>query len=345
MDREFRGFVFDTAVGQIAPLNGRCTTPSVRRRTREAARICDNHYRVNLTKFTGNLPKGVSYLVNSNLLKRLKRQNEMPPSHEDSASSDEEDAPESVSLAQSKRNIKRSDDALHKAHAAEKEKKRLQNKERDRRLKEQAENSKRKRKEEVESDVDLQARMERAMQEAAEEMDEDGSSGEHGETDDEDEEFKGIDVDSDQYSGEDDNSVADLDNDDEEMDSDEEPVTKSNPNHLPDHLFTSAFASTTSKATSKRKVNQDPPTRKPRKRTRSQATQKDVLIGSRTIRTLTPGSFAGTSTLPSVKAKKFLDRSLGLKGPSAKKRGWERRPVNLGVMRRDGPAAHFVRNP
>ncbi|KAG6865212.1 hypothetical protein C0991_004413 [Blastosporella zonata] len=265
----------------------------------------------------------------------------MAPSHEDSASSGDEDAPESVSLAQSRRNIKKGDDALQKAHAAEKSKKKLQNQGRDRRLKEQAENSKRRRNEELEGegDAELQARMERAMQEAAAEMDEDGDSG-----DADEDEFKGIDINSDEYSGEGSEGSGAGEDSDEEMKSDDEPGAKSNPNHLPDHLFATAFASTTTKATSKRKANQDPPTRKTRKRTRSNATTKDVLIGSRTIRTLAPGAVAGASTLPSAKVKKFLDRSLGLKGPSAKKRGWERRPVNLGVMRRDGPAASFVRN-
>ncbi|KAG6856811.1 hypothetical protein H0H87_000510 [Tephrocybe sp. NHM501043] len=249
----------------------------------------------------------------------------MAPAHEDSASSGDEDAPESVSLAQSKRNIKKHDDALKKAHAAEKAKKKLKNQERDRKLKEQAESSKRRR-EEFEGDAELQARMERAMQEAVAELDGDDGSGKDGDaTDEEDEEFKGIDVDSDEYSGEGSNGFGDEDFD-EEMDSDEGAVVKSNPNHLPDHLFATAFASTTPKATSKRKANQDPPTRKARKRAQTSATPKDVLIGSRTIRTLAPGAVAGASTLPSAKVRKFLDRSLGLKGPSAKKRGWERRP-------------------
>ncbi|KAG6827438.1 hypothetical protein H0H92_011793 [Tricholoma furcatifolium] len=275
----------------------------------------------------------------------------MAPPHDDPSSSGEEDAPEGISFAQSKRNVKKGDSALQKAHAAEKQKNKLRNKERDRRLKEQAVNSKRKRKEGLqESDADLQARMERAMQDAENEVDSDGDS--EGDVFDgiEEDEFKGIDSGFDEDSGEGSGSESSQGSphDDEDMDFEQTETPRINPNYLPDSLFTSAFASTTTKSVSKRKATDDniPGTRgKSRKRTRSNHQPKDVLLGTRTIRTLASGAtVAGASTLPSSKVKKFLDRSLGLKGPSAKKRGWERRPVNLGVMRRDGPATSFVRN-
>ncbi|EEB96026.1 hypothetical protein MPER_04909 [Moniliophthora perniciosa FA553] len=48
---------------------------------------------------------------------------------------------------------------------------------------------------------------------------------------------------------------------------------------------------------------------------------------------------------PSAKVRKFHDQGLSLKGNKSKTRGWERRPVNIGSMRRQGPAANFVRNP
>ncbi|KAF8060723.1 hypothetical protein FPV67DRAFT_1564076 [Lyophyllum atratum] len=279
----------------------------------------------------------------------------MAPSHADSASSDEEDAPESVSLAQSKQHVKKQEDVLKQIQAAEKEKKHLRNKERDRRLKEQAEGSKRKRKENA-GDADLEARMERAMQEAEAEMGEDGDSDEEGDfSGEEEEDFMGIDAGSGESSEEGDSGDEDEDEDSEDEDEDEEMITddeqplaaasKPNPNHLPDHLFASAFSTKSPKAASKRKANVDAPIRKARKRVRSNAPPKDVIIGSRAIRTLAPGrSPAGASTLPSAKVRKFLDRSLALKGGNAKTRGWERRPVNLGVMRGDGPAAGFVRN-
>ncbi|KAG6885678.1 hypothetical protein C0992_004969 [Termitomyces sp. T32_za158] len=204
----------------------------------------------------------------------------MAPYYEDSLSGSEDDAPESVSLAQSKGNIKKSDDALQQVHAAEKLKKKLRNKEKDRRLKEQAENSKRKRKNA--GDVNLEAQMERAVQGAAEEMNEDDDSGENGSSNDEDEEdFRGICGDSEEDSGQvSDDIDPDREQDDEEMDFEDRQTTKTNPNHLPDHLFASAFASTTGKTPLKRKVKQGSSTRSsPIKRSRSNAAPKDVLIG------------------------------------------------------------------
>ncbi|KAF5376913.1 hypothetical protein D9615_007313 [Tricholomella constricta] len=266
----------------------------------------------------------------------------MALSYVDSASSDEEDAPESVSLAQSMKNVKKQDDVLKQIHTAEKEKKKLRNKERDRRLKEQAESSKKRRKKD-EGDADLEARMERAMQEAEAESSEDSEF-------EDEEEFMGIDVGSRESSEEENFGEEEDDDEDDEMDTDEEnseppAKLKANPNHLPDHLFASAFSSSSksTKVASKRKATEDTPARK-RKRVRSNAPPKDLLIGSRAMRTLASGlSPAGAATLPSAKVRKFLNRSLALKGGHVKKGRWERRPVNLGVMRRDGPAASFVR--
>ncbi|GLB36849.1 hypothetical protein LshimejAT787_0311360 [Lyophyllum shimeji] len=276
----------------------------------------------------------------------------MAPSRAISASSEEEDAPESVPLSQSKHHAKQHDAMLKQIDAAEKDKKRMRNKERDRRLKEQAENSNRRRRENL-GDAELEARMERAMQEAEAEMGEDGDDVDalDDSGDEQDEEFAGIDAasaeGSEDYSEKDEDS-SEEEEEDEEMGTDEEDTavkSKTNPNHLPDHLFTSAFSSKSAKAASKRKATDDVPTRKARKRVRSNAAPKDLVIGSRAIRSLASERRpAGTSTLPSAKVRKFLDRSLALKGGNAKTRGWERRPVNLGVMRRDGPAASFVRN-
>ena len=79
-----------------------------------------------------------------------------------------------------------------------------------------------------------------------------------------------------------------------------------------------------------------------------------------------PDSAAPTvpSTMPSHKINRFLDRTLALKTSKQNlhKKGWERRPgmcfykcliivctidmvvVNIGVLKRDGPAISFVRN-
>ncbi|RDB27407.1 hypothetical protein Hypma_004361 [Hypsizygus marmoreus] len=264
----------------------------------------------------------------------------MAPSHSDSGSSDSEDAPETLSLAQSKQHVKKQEDVLQQVQAAEKLKRKARNQERDRRLKEQAENSKRSR---GDRDADLQARMKRAMQEAEAEMGEDGS-----EDDDEDEdEFRGIDGSSGAEEDKDE-SEEDESGSEDESDEDEEMAvplrSKPNPNHLPDYLFEAAFSSQSTRSSLKRKAKDDVPTRKARRRTRSNASPKDVLMGSRAIRTLPQTQVpSGASTLPSAKVKKFLDRTLALKGGKSRTRGWERRPANIGVMRRDGPASSFVR--
>ncbi|KIJ90936.1 hypothetical protein K443DRAFT_686390 [Laccaria amethystina LaAM-08-1] len=82
-----------------------------------------------------------------------------------------------------------------------------------------------------------------------------------------------------------------------------------------------------------------------RKRKRNNQPPKDLILGSRAIRVLPDGNKPSTpSARPSRKIRKFLDRTLALKGGNPKARGWERRPVNIGIMRRnDGPAANFLR--
>ncbi|KAJ7579049.1 hypothetical protein C8J56DRAFT_1059282 [Mycena floridula] len=105
--------------------------------------------------------------------------------------------------------------------------------------------------------------------------------------------------------------------------------------HLPDHLFESAFAS------SKTKKSKSLPEIAKRK-TRSRNRPKDLIIGSRTIRTLSDIDRASLSA-PSSKAKKFLERSLALRGGNSRSKGWERRAVNVGILKGTGPAAHFVR--
>ncbi|KAF9457371.1 hypothetical protein BDZ94DRAFT_1273391 [Collybia nuda] len=286
----------------------------------------------------------------------------MAPRNANDVSSDEDDAPESYSLTQSRQHIKTRDDELKKIQTAERDKKRARNRERDRRLKEQAENSKRKRNEAQNGDSELIARMERAMQEAQMEMDDDDEEegedddGEHGddekdESDDEDE-----DADEDEEDEGDDGEEfkgirESSDDEDEDMGSSDAESSqsmgkpKAHPDHLPDHLFSSAFNSQTSKSASKRKAKEDVHNIRSRKRARSTATPKDVIIGGRAIRTLKQGGPpSAVGMIPSTKAKKFLDRNLGMKGDRTKTRGWERRPANIGVMRRNGPAANFVRN-
>lgn len=191
----------------------------------------------------------------------------MVPTHSDSIASDEGEAPESFSLAQSRQHSKKQEDLLRQIQAAEKEKKRTRNREQDRRLKEQAENRKKKRRAGA-SNADVEERMEIAMQEVEAEM----SNG----MDDSSEEFTGINIgsntESEKESG---------DEDDLEKSSDEEPWTasKTNPNHLPDYLFTSAFSSHAGKPLATQQAKKNEQRRPTRKRVRSTPQPKDLLIG------------------------------------------------------------------
>ncbi|KAI0916520.1 hypothetical protein AcV5_002988 [Taiwanofungus camphoratus] len=141
-------------------------------------------------------------------------------------------------------------------------------------------------------------------------------------------------------------------------------------NYLPDHVFESAFSTMSGPSLSSRR---SPPTATlkstPKKRKRVKRSSKDMIIGyvpstcprrhsrwfstynsSRTIRTLSTTthatSLASSRTMPPALVNKFLKRSLNVKGDAAKSKikGWERRPANLGIMKRSGPAASFVRH-
>ena len=92
------------------------------------------------------------------------------------SSSDDEDAPEAFSLAQSKRNAATQDDALKKFQAKEKHRQKERNRERDRKLKERA--LKTKGTKVLEEWHGVQARMERVMRDAEDDEDEDGSESE-----------------------------------------------------------------------------------------------------------------------------------------------------------------------
>ncbi|KAK0434592.1 hypothetical protein EV421DRAFT_1909247 [Armillaria borealis] len=241
------------------------------------------------------------------------------------SSDEDDDAPEAVSLSQSKKLIQQQNSSIRQFENAQKEKKRAKNRERDRKLKEQAQGRKQgKGKEDEESssgegDDDAIARMRRAMKEAGEESDEDvdvemhDEEDEEEESDEEEEEFHGFDA-----------------------------PRKSN--HLPDHLFASAATSVPS-VEKKTKSKSSKEAEKTRKRKRS--TAKDRVLGSRIIRALPDPNkpLSGTpSMVPTAKVRKFLDRSLSLRKTDKRVGGWERRSANIGSMKIDhGPAAHFVR--
>ncbi|KJA19258.1 hypothetical protein HYPSUDRAFT_204664 [Hypholoma sublateritium FD-334 SS-4] len=278
--------------------------------------------------------------------------------HHASGSDSDSDAPEAVSLSQSKKQIQQLDAHRKNAELAERESKRALNREKDRKLKERAEKNREaaapamaggKGKGKAEEEVDdLEARMERAMAEANEESGEEESDDEQ-----EYEEFGGIKL-GDQQSGsgeddsEDNGDSSSEDDSEDEDDSNEEDVLppkstkiKFNPEHLPEELFAAAFA-----PQPKRKPEAEleaERTNPPAKKRKASGT-KDIVVGSRAIRTL-PNSNQPSipATLPSKKIEKFLDRTLALTAGKQPGKGWERRPANIGVLRRDGPARNFVR--
>ncbi|KAF8959861.1 hypothetical protein BDZ97DRAFT_1374089 [Flammula alnicola] len=289
----------------------------------------------------------------------------MAPHQSASESSHDEDsdAPEAVSLSQSRKQVKKLESERKNAELAARQNKRAQNRERDRKLKERAEKNSVKAKgkgKEVEPDG-LEARMERAMREAQEESgedeDEDEMSGRCedlegiGMGSDEDEEDSGSDGDSEEDSEEDSegSGLEGDDGDEEEEGEEKEPPksqkTKFNPDHLPDELFAAAFASKPKRTADSELDNENETTKRPAKKRKFSNVPKDVVVGSCAIRMLSNSTQPSTpSTLPSRKVKQFLDRTLALKGGKQRAKGWERRPVNIGVLRRDGPAVSFVRN-
>lgn len=201
------------------------------------------------------------------------------------------------------------------------------------------------------------ARMERAMQDA-QNSDDDDEDGLPLDGDDLDADAGGLDSEDDILDDEDD--LEDDDDDEESMDDDDVEDGEwggvsidATDEYLPDHLFESAFAAQHAANISAKKQQKKqllsgsskattPSTRK--KQTRN--TAKDIQLGTNTFRVL-PAS-ASPHTIPaSLKARKFYEKTLGLKsgGQAVRGRGWERRAANVGVLRRSvhGPASGFAR--
>ncbi|KAF8345751.1 hypothetical protein F5887DRAFT_917124 [Amanita rubescens] len=258
-------------------------------------------------------------------------------------SSDSDNAPEAFTLAESKKSAKRKSGEIEKAHAAINRQSKLKNQERDRVLKEQA--KRRKERVNAEGDEDgrvgsLEARMERAMKEAQDEesvvVD---SEGEHHDGE------LASDMDLDVQAEDEDMEFGEDGTDDDE---EEEDLEKKSTKHLPDHLFEAAFASQNaqvedaSKSTTKSSSLKPKPSKKKKRKTQS----KDIVLGSRTIRTLLSTSQISRegSYAPMRKTQKYIDRSLALKGGNSRVRGWQRKAANIGVMRHSGPAAKFSRS-
>ncbi|PIL26991.1 hypothetical protein GSI_10130 [Ganoderma sinense ZZ0214-1] len=217
---------------------------------------------------------------------------------------------------------------------------------------------------------ELEERMARAMMEAEDESgseeddegfagsgDDVGMDGEDEEISDEGDGSEGEDEDEDEELLEEEQSDGDEDGDeDEEMgfedeDEDEdENVPSTNPSgvsrkddYLPDHLFKSAFSHTGKKIVFDDDDDPLPAAEAspPRKRKRTKRASKDILLGSRTIRTLPKPNAVASSVVakglaPPRRVDKFVRTSLNLKGDvaKAKSKGWNRQPEN-GRLGRD----------
>ncbi|TCD61191.1 hypothetical protein EIP91_008797 [Steccherinum ochraceum] len=275
--------------------------------------------------------------------------------------SSDDEAPEAVSFNSSKKTTKNEQAAVQKHHATEKQKRKEKNRNRDKALKERAAVAqvvlRRKGKATAEGKSELEARMERAMRDAEGESDEEDEDTDELEEDvalGSDEEFEDT---SEDAVMDDAGSINEEDGDEAEDDDDDDEETpisqttrrqppKSTPNYLPDHLFASAFSQPQSHTSSPKQLSKrKPKEQSTKKRKRSKKSSKDIVVGSRTIRTLpSVASEAPTALRPTRGVDVFVKRSLNLTGNSkkAKTRGWERRAVNVGVLRTGGPAAHFL---
>ncbi|KIY63215.1 hypothetical protein CYLTODRAFT_382580 [Cylindrobasidium torrendii FP15055 ss-10] len=244
----------------------------------------------------------------------------MSPRNFDPPSDDDSDAPEAISLKTSRKLVQKENTAIQAAQTAEKQKKREKNRQKDQRLKEQAKTKKEKEQDssaDEDEDNDVLARMRRAMQDAEGE-----DSNEEDEV--EDAEMKDADSDEDESEGE---------------------APKINPNYLPDDVFTAAFASESRPSASSTKSKAKSVQEKQRRKKKSRRNPKDVVIGSRTMRSLVESKTPATGGVAqTAKVKKFLDRTLALKTGKSSSRGWERRPASVGSLRTSGPAARFVRS-
>ncbi|KAG6371521.1 hypothetical protein JVT61DRAFT_9226 [Boletus reticuloceps] len=164
--------------------------------------------------------------------------------------------------------------------------------------------------------------------------------------------------------------------DDEDMDEDEEPTSlhahihrpERKADYLADDLFAAAFASQNSNPHPKKSEETTTQHTVKKRRRKFNAHPKDLVLGyvmssqmqiawlipvsGRTIRTLpqlsNPRSQATARSVPSAGARKFVDQSLAMKGKKAfikaKKKGWERRPANVGVMKYQGAPHGFARS-
>ncbi|KAF8506245.1 hypothetical protein BU17DRAFT_100911 [Hysterangium stoloniferum] len=276
--------------------------------------------------------------------------------HSHSDSEDSDGAPEAISLLKSKKASRAKEQAVQVFESEQKAKRKRENREKD-----------------------------RALKEAKEKRDQAGTEEEHGER-------KAKKAKLDKRKGEASSAIVDLDtveemehmtphSDDRESDGDEDINDVGSgsedgdgseeeewggidpANYLPDHLFSVAPTPAPPPEENITKSIVKTHSRRP-KSARKKA--KDLIVGSRTVRTMKPESLSTTPlTLPPARINKFLKRTLQLKkrehsidktthGSTKKSTGkgkadnkspsWERRAANIGVLRNaNGPALKFVR--
>ncbi|KAF4562662.1 hypothetical protein EYR36_004056 [Pleurotus pulmonarius] len=258
--------------------------------------------------------------------KALSKPSKQPVS---SDSSSDDEAPESLTLSTSKSISKQENARLAAANASVKSKKKEKNRERDRKLKERAEatrgdtaRSGRARDDEEGEVVVRKLKKRKVQADEEEEVQNDGDS----------------------------ENVVDRETLHNSLDVEDdvgEAASSSMPKRLPDHLFRSAFSQSLASASgSTPSLSSQPPANRRKRKSVVKRKAKDLIVGSRVIRTLSATSTVPDTsrTLPSAKVRKFVDRSLALKA-SKRTKSWQRLPADLGVMKRNGPAARFVRNP
>ncbi|KIP05262.1 hypothetical protein PHLGIDRAFT_128994 [Phlebiopsis gigantea 11061_1 CR5-6] len=276
-----------------------------------------------------------------------------------SASSDDE-APEAFSFSNSKKTAESEAKVLQQFHAEEKLKLKEKRRQRDRTLKERAKGKGKAKETTVaearssESDAEdsgreaggsasreeLEARMDRAMLEAdaeSSEEEEDSIMGDASSSGDDDE--PGAEA----HDAGSVDAVAPAPTRPKRTPA-KQPISSSKKDYLPEHLFTSAFSqlppSAPAPKSKKRAASPPAPHRK-----RAKKARKDLSVGSRTVRTL-PAQTPARGLAPPARVSRFLARTLNARGGAqeAKVRGWERKAAHIGVLKRSGPAARFVRD-
>jgi len=179
------------------------------------------------------------------------------PNLSSTSESENEEAPEAVSLSESKKETKLLEAGRRNAEASQRRAKKEKNKELDRKFKERAEMNRNRGKERERARGVF-----KRMRQSVEDTGEDGGTEVFGKMmaravrDDEDDEEKNG-----------------------ESDQEDMSVTKVNPDYLPDELFAAAFRSSASADAKRKSKERDPLPTRPAKRRKSSKAEKDIVVG------------------------------------------------------------------